>query len=106
MRRELRGEIILPQAGHAWTELDPDTVLQTQWTGLYDDRTLYHVTTPALHQIDGQWYLFVQACGRPASDNYIDGAWEMWAIACDREISTRPGCANLFIPGVPTSSQP
>lgn len=84
-----------------WTELDLNTVLQTNWQGLYDDRTLYHVATPAMYEIDGKWYLFVQACGRPASGNYIDGAWEMWCIACDRSISTRPDCAPLFIPGVP-----
>lgn len=78
-----------------WTQLDLDTVLQTQWKGLYDDRTLYHVATPALYQIEGKWYLFAQACGRPANDNYIDGAWEMWAVACDRIIPTRAGCADL-----------
>ncbi len=84
-----------------WTQLEPDTMLQTQWHGLYDDRTLYHVATPALYCIEEKWYLFVQACGRPANDNYIDGAWEMWGVVCGREIPTRPGCANLFIPGLP-----
>ncbi len=83
-----------------WTQLDPDTMLQTKWQGLYDDRTLYHVATPALYRIDGRWYLFVQACGRPTNDNYIDGAWEMWAIVCDRKIPSRPGCTDLYIPGV------
>ncbi|MCX5772330.1 MAG: hypothetical protein NTZ09_18940 [Candidatus Hydrogenedentes bacterium] len=81
-----------------WTQLDVDTVLQTKWRGLYDDRTLYHVATPALYLIEGKWRLFVQACGRPSNDNYIDGAWEMWAIGCDRQIKTRPGCADLYIP--------
>ncbi|MBN2311888.1 MAG: hypothetical protein JXR94_23110 [Candidatus Hydrogenedentes bacterium] len=84
-----------------WTQLDPDTMLQTKWQGLYDDRTLYHVATPALYEIRGAWYLFVQACGRPGNDNYIDGAWEMWGIACDRVIPTRPGCADVWIPGLP-----
>ncbi len=82
-----------------WIQLDLDTVLQTTWTGLYEDRTLYHVATPALYMIDGKWYLFAQACGRPGNDNYIDGAWEMWCIACDRKIPTLPGYADLFIPG-------
>jgi hypothetical protein len=82
-----------------WTQLELDTMLQTKWSGLYDDRTLYHVATPALYRIDGSWYLFAQACGRPANDNYIDGAWEMWGVACDRLIATRPGCAELYIPG-------
>ena len=83
-----------------WGQLDLDTVLQTKWQGLYSDSTLYHVATPAFYQIEEKWYLFVQACGRPANDNYIDGGWEMWGVACDRRISTRPGCADLFIPGL------
>ena len=91
-----------PERG--WTQLDLDTVLQTKWTGLYDDRTLYHVATPALYQIEEKWYLFAQACGRPANDNYLDGAWEMWGFDCDRVIPTRPGCAELHIPGVPVPS--
>jgi hypothetical protein len=82
-----------------WTQLDLDTMLQTKWRGLYDDRTLYHVATPALYFIQGKWYLFAQACGRPANDNYIDGGWDMWCVACDRVIPTRPGCDPLHIPG-------
>ncbi len=87
--------------GQGWTQLDPDTVLQTAWTGLYDDHTLYHVATPALYRIREKWYLFAAACGRPANDNYIDGDWEMWCIACDRRIPTLSGCADLYIPGLP-----
>jgi len=81
-----------------WTQLAPDTILQTNWKGLYDDATLYHVATPALYEIGGKWHLYVQACGRPASDNYIDGAWEMWCIESNTRIPTRPGCADVFIP--------
>jgi len=81
-----------------WRQLGLDTMLQTKWQGLYDDRTLYHVATPALYQINGQWYLFVQACGRPGNDNYIDGAWEMWAITCNNQIPTSPGYTPLHIP--------
>jgi len=83
-----------------WRQLDPDTMLQTQWQGLYTDSTLYHVATPALYQIEGKWCLYIQACGRPANDNYIDGAWEMWAIECNHKIPTFPGCADLYIPGI------
>lgn len=82
-----------------WTQLDVDAMLQTQWQGLYEDKTLYHVATPALYLIEGKWYLFVQACGRPGNDNYIDGAWEMWGMECNRRIPTRQGCADLWIPG-------
>jgi hypothetical protein len=67
--------------------------------GLYDDSTLYHVATPALYQIGGKWHLFVQACGRPANDNYIDGGWDLWGVVCEKTIPTRPGCASLHIPG-------
>lgn len=81
-----------------WTQLDVDTMLQTKWSGLYNDKTLYHVATPALYLIGGRWYLFAQACGRPISDNYIDGAWEMWGIICNRVIPTRPDCAELHVP--------
>lgn len=84
-----------------WQQLDADTMLQTKWHGLYDDRTLYHVATPALYEIEGKWYLFAQACGRPANDNYIDGAWEMWCVACDRKIPTLPGHTELYVPGLP-----
>jgi hypothetical protein len=84
-----------------WTQLDIDTVLQTKWQGLYDDRTLYHVATPALYEIKGKWYLFAQACGRPASGNYGDGAWELWCFACDRAIPTCSGWGELHIPGPP-----
>ncbi len=89
--------------GHGWRQLDPDLMLQTQWTGLYDDRTLYHVATPALYLISDRWYLFVQACGKPGNDNYIDGAWEMWGIACDKKIKICPDCDELYIPGVSTN---
>ena len=87
-----------------WTQLDPDAVLQTQWQGRYNDSTLYHVATPAFYQIEGKWYLYCQACGRPDNDNYIDGGWEMWGVSCDRVIPTRPGCVDLHIPGLPTAA--
>ncbi len=89
-----------------WSQLDLDTMLQTKWEGLYEDRTLYHVATPALYQIEGKWYLFAQACGRPRNDNYIDGAWEMWAVACDHAVTTRADCAPLYIPGAAGKTSP
>jgi hypothetical protein len=83
-----------------WKQLEVDTVLQTKWTGLYRDDTMYHVATPAFYQFDDKWYLYVQACPLPGNGNYIDGHWDMWAIACDREIPTLPGYTKLFIPGL------
>jgi hypothetical protein len=84
-----------------WQQLDVDTVLQTKWTGLYRDDTMFHVATPAFYQFAGKWYLYVQACPLPGNGNYIDGHWDMWAIACDREIPTLPGHTKLFVPGRP-----
>jgi hypothetical protein len=81
-----------------WSQLDVDTMLQTKWEGLYSDSTMYHVATPALYEIAGKWYLYVQACARPANDNYIDGGWEMWGMVCEKKIGTREGCAEIWVP--------
>ncbi len=84
-----------------WEQLDVDTVLQTRWPGIYSDDTMFHVATPAFVPVNGRWFLYVQACPLPATNNYIDGRWDLWAFACDRRITTRPGLADLFIPGLP-----
>ncbi len=86
-----------PQAG--WRQMDVDTVLQTKWTGLYRDDSIYHVATPAFYTIGGRWYLYAQACPRPENDNYIDGHWDLWCFTCNRLLPTRPGAASLYIPG-------
>ncbi|MEO7597991.1 MAG: hypothetical protein ABIV50_03600 [Opitutus sp.] len=86
-----------------WIQLDVDTVLQTKWEGLYRDDALFHVATPALYQIGGQWLLYAQACPLPANKNYIDGQWDIWCVAADREIETLPGYDRVFIPGPPTA---
>lgn len=87
-----------------WAQLDVDVALQTRWTGLYRDDTIYHVATPAFYQIGGQWYLYAQACPLPANGNYIDGHWDLWGFACERRIPTLPGYESLYIPGQPTSA--
>jgi len=81
-----------------WAPLDLDLMLQTKWPGIYSDETLYHVATPALYQIGGRWYLFVQACARPATDNYIDGNWELWCIECTQSIAPIAGSDSITIP--------
>jgi len=83
-----------------WVQLDLDTVLQTKWTGLYRDDTLFHVATPAFYEIEGNWYLYAQACALPDNANYIDGHWDIWCVACERRITTLPGLDPLYIPGV------
>jgi hypothetical protein len=89
-----------------WVQLDLDTVLQTKWEGIYRDDTIYHVATPAFYQIEGRWYLYVQACPLPENQNYIDGHWDIWCFACDREIPTLPGYTKLVIPGKPAAAKP
>lgn len=86
-------------AREGWVALDLDTVLQTRWSGLYRDNRLYHVATPAFYQIKGKWYLYVQACPRPSSGNYIDGHWELWAFDCRQQIPTAPGLGPIYVPG-------
>jgi hypothetical protein len=87
-----------------WAQLDVDALLQTKWEGCYRDETIFHVATPAFYEIGGNWYLYAQACPRPANGNYIDGHWDLWCFSCDREIPTLPGYARLFIPGKPAAS--
>jgi hypothetical protein len=87
-----------------WVQLDVDALLQTGWTGLYRDETIYHVATPAFYLIQEKWYLYAQACPRPANDNYIDGQWDLWCVACDRLLPTLPGCETLHVPGRPAAA--
>ncbi|MFZ2657903.1 MAG: hypothetical protein WAX69_23425 [Victivallales bacterium] len=94
------------QPDRGWVQIDADAVLQTKWEGIYRDDAIFHVATPAFYQIEGKWYLYVQACPLPASGNYINGHWDMWCFACDREIPTLPGHTNLFIPGKPAAAKP
>jgi hypothetical protein len=86
---------------HGWAQVNVDALLQTGWEGCYRDETIYHVATPAFYEVEGKWYLYAQACPRPANDNYIDGHWDLWCFTCAREIPTLPGHARLFIPGMP-----
>jgi hypothetical protein len=88
-----------------WAQLDPDTMLQTKWEGLYSDDTLFHVATPAFYRIEDKWYLFCQACAKPGNGIYTDGAWEMWAVECNLKIPTRPGHADVYVPGTPTTGK-
>ena len=92
-----------PRSG--WQALPPDTVLQTQWNGLYRDDAMFHVATPAFYPIDGRWYLYVQACPLPKNRNYIDGAWDLWVVECARRIPTLPGYADVWVPGAPSPSR-
>jgi hypothetical protein len=86
---------------HGWRQLPLDTVLQTKWEGIYRDDAFYHVATPALYEIAGKWYLFMQACAKPASANYIDGRWDLRMATCDRVIQPEGGLNLVPIPGSP-----
>ncbi|HTU25656.1 MAG TPA: hypothetical protein VMF30_09680 [Pirellulales bacterium] len=87
-----------------WQQLDVDTGLQTKWSA-YDERSHFHVATPAFYQIAGKWYLYVQACSAPTSGNYTDGGWDFWCFECPRKIPTLPGHADFFLPDTPAASQ-
>jgi hypothetical protein len=91
--------------GTGWMQLDPDTLLQTKWEGLYRDDTIYHVATPAMYRIGSKWYLYTQACPLPENRNYIDGHWDLWCFACNYKIPTLPGYASIYIPGRPTGAR-
>lgn len=80
-----------------WQQLDADALLQTQWTGIYSEATIYHVATPAFYEVGGRTMLFTQACARPANDNYIDGNWELWAFECRRAL-VLPGGEEIHVP--------
>jgi len=82
---------------HGWRQLDADTLLQAKWPGIYNEKTIYHVATPAFYTIGGRGFLFTQACARPGNDNYIDGNWELWGFECQRELSL-PGGDVLLVP--------
>jgi hypothetical protein len=82
---------------NGWEQLDAGTLLQTKWPGIYDEKTIYHVATPAFYEIGGRAYLFTQACARPANDNYIDGNWELWGFACEQPLIL-PGGEVLMVP--------
>ena len=56
-----------------WKQLDVDTLLQTNWPGVYSDDTIYHVATPAFYEFGGRWFLYTQACPLPNNRHYIDG---------------------------------
>jgi len=88
-----------------WVQTDVDAVLQTKWAGMYRDDTIYHVATPAFYQIEGNWYLYTQACPLPANGNYIDGHWDLWCFVCERRIPTLPGFESIHIPG-PSTAKP
>jgi len=91
------------RAGAGWSQMDADELLQTKWTGLYRDETIYHVATPAMYEIDGKWYLYAQACPLPENANYIDGHWDLWCFTCQHRIATLPGCESIYIPGQSTA---
>jgi hypothetical protein len=62
-----------------WKKLPTTLIDQTTWPG-YSDTTEFHVATPAIYQINGKWYLFVQAAH---SGFYIVQHWAMYCIEFD-----------------------
>ncbi len=62
-----------------WKKLPVSLIDQTTWPG-YSDETEFHVATPAIYQINGKWYLFVQAAH---SGYYIVQHWAMYCVELD-----------------------
>lgn len=111
----IRGEIVLPRAGHDWMSqrveepcILPNPKVPGRLVMFYSAVSSSNRVVAAIGKAWAQtrdpftWHQDeANPIFRPASGNYIDGVWEMWVIACDRVISTRPGCAELHIPGMP-----
>jgi hypothetical protein len=64
---------------HGWKKWPVNLIDQTKWPG-YSDR-LFHVATPAIYNINAQWYMYFQAA--PSGGPYGWQHWAMWCIQCD-----------------------
>ncbi len=62
-----------------WRKLPVSFIDQTTWPG-YSDDTEFHVATPAMYQINGKWFLFVQAAH---SGYYIVQHWAIYGVEFD-----------------------
>jgi hypothetical protein len=73
-----------------WKKMPATLIEQLTWPN-YSNKTLFHVATPAIYNIDHKWYMYFQAA---PSGPYIDQHWAMWCIECDnvlRKVSARDG---------------
>jgi len=62
-----------------WKKAPVNLIDQTKWPN-YSDKTLFHVATPAVYQLNHKWYLYFQAA---PSGFYINQHWALWGIECD-----------------------
>jgi len=65
-----------------WRKLPVDLINQTRWPN-YSDETLFHVATPAIYQLNHQWYMYFTAAH---SGYYINQHWALWGIECDEVV--------------------
>ncbi len=62
-----------------WKKAPVTLIDQSKWPN-YSDKTLFHVATPAIYQLNGKWHLYFQAA---PSGHYIVQHWTLWGMECD-----------------------
>lgn len=68
-----------PSLTTGWKKAPVNLIDQTRWPN-YSDKTLFHVATPAIYQLNHNWYLYFQAA---PSGFYSIQHWTLWGIECD-----------------------
>jgi len=67
-----------------WKKAPIDLIDQVTWPK-YTDETQFHIATPAVYNIQGKWYMYVQAAH---SGYYIVQNWAMYALDFDAYMKT------------------
>ena len=62
-----------------WKKAPAKLIDQTKWPN-YSDKTMFHVATPAIYQINNKWYMYFQAA---RAGEYNSQNWALWGIECD-----------------------
>jgi predicted GH43/DUF377 family glycosyl hydrolase len=62
-----------------WKKAPVNLIDQTKWPN-YSDKTMFHVATPAIYQLNQKWHLYFQAA--PAG-YYIMQNWSLWGVECE-----------------------
>jgi hypothetical protein len=62
-----------------WKKTPANLFDQTKWPN-YSDKTMFHVATPAIYNLNNKWYSYFQAA--PAGE-YMSQHWALWGIECD-----------------------
>ena len=65
-----------------WKKVSVPQFDQTKWPG-YSEKTMFHVATPAIYNLNHKWYLYCQAA--PVGQ-YTVQRWALWGLECDDAI--------------------